>query len=164
MTKSTSKIRHLANTCNLVDIHAHHHSDELEVPSFIRGSEKIDFCFATPHLLECITRSGIMVHDDAYMSDHRTMFLDLDTQHYFNGITPDTVGRAFRSFTTKNKKLTGMFSQFMSDEWSKRKLSDRIKILDNLSKLGPNKVNLKRMQVMWDKLDMEIGYAIKTSE
>ena len=164
MSKCTSKIRQLADTCNLLDVHANLHPDEKEVPSFVRGSEKIDFCLATPHILECITRSGILVIDDAYMSDHRTMFLDLDVNRYFNGITPDTVGRTSRSFTTKNKKLTGAFSQFVSNDWTKRKLSGRIKIMDNLSKLPPGKVNTTRMQSMWDKVDLEIGNAIKDGE
>jgi len=85
MSKCTSKIRQLADTCNLLDVHTNLHPDEKEVPSFVRGSEKIDFCLATPHILECITRSGILFIDDAYMSDHRTMFLDLDVNRYFNG-------------------------------------------------------------------------------
>jgi hypothetical protein len=50
----------------------------------------------------------------------------LDINHYFNGITPYAVGRTSRSFTTKNKKLTGEFSQFVSNNWrTKQKLSGR---------------------------------------
>ena len=103
MSKCNSKIRRLANACNLLDVHSHLHPDDNDVPSFIRGSEKIDFCLASPNILDCITRSGILVIDDAYMSDHRAMFLDLDIQHYFNGLNPDPVGHISRSFTTKTR-------------------------------------------------------------
>jgi hypothetical protein len=93
MSKSNSQIRRLANTCNLLDLHANLHPDEHMPPSHSRGSEKIDFCLASPPLLECITRSGILALDDAFMSDHRVMFLDLDIKRYFNGITPDQISR-----------------------------------------------------------------------
>jgi hypothetical protein len=68
------------------------------------------------------------------------MFLDLDVNQYFNGITPDTVGRTSRLFTTENKKLTGAFSQFVSNDWTKQKLSGRIKIMNN-SKTKINKLS-----------------------
>jgi hypothetical protein len=76
----------------------------------------IDFCFASPFLVGCITRSGILAIDNAYMSDHRTLFLDLDIKQYFNGLSSDPVSRLSRAFTTKNEKLTTAFIKFVADE------------------------------------------------
>jgi hypothetical protein len=135
MTKSNSQIRRLANTCNLLDVQTNLHPTETTVPSFSRGSKKIDFCFVSPIVLECITQSGILVLDDACMSDHRAMFFDLDIQRYFNGVTPDPVGRPSRSFTTKNTKLTSVFNTYVAEEWTKRKMTDCIRVMEKLSRL-----------------------------
>ena len=157
MDKSTSQIRRLANTCNLLDVHTNLHFNETTLPSHSRGSEKIDFCLASPPLLDCITRSGILALDDAYMSDHQAMFLDLDIKRYFKGITTDPVSRQSRSFTTKNEKLTSGFNTFVSDAWLKRKMTDRIKIMDTLSRLQSDKIDKLKIQKMWDTIDVQIG-------
>lgn len=157
MEKPASQIRRLANTCNLLDVHANLHLDETLLPSHSRGSEKIDFCLASPPLLDCITRSGILALDDAYMSDHRAMFLDLDIKRYFKGITTDLVSRQSRSFTTKNEKLTAGFNSYVSDEWLKRKMTGRIKIMDTLSRLPDDQIDKSRIQRMWEAIDTQIG-------
>jgi hypothetical protein len=89
------------------------------------------------------------------------MFLNLNIQHCFNGLNPDPVGHISRSFTTKNKKLIGEFNIFVASDWSKQKISERIKIMEKISKLPTNRVNREKMQSSWDKLNLEIGNIFK---
>jgi hypothetical protein len=164
LDKSTSQIRRLANTCNLLDVHNTLHPDDTPFPSHSRGSGKIDFCFASPFLIDCITRSGILAIDDAYMSDHRTLFLDLDIKQYFNGLTSDPVSRLSRAFTTKNEKLKTAFIKYVDNEWLKRKLTDRIKCIDKMSQLPNHQTDKLKIQKMWEKIDKQIGHIFLQGE
>jgi hypothetical protein len=91
------------------------------------------------------------------MSDHRVMFLDLDIKRYFHGVTLDPISCQSRSFTTKNDKLTLGFNTYVSDAWVQHKMTDRIKIMDTLSRLPSDKIEKHKIQKMWDTIDIQVG-------
>ncbi len=106
--QSNSGLRRLSTTCSLLDIHKALHP-HTALPSHRRGRKKIDYMFASPRILQCVSKAGILAMDRAYGSDHRLLFVDLDIQKCFNGVTADPVTIPTRSFTTKNTKRTNIF-------------------------------------------------------
>jgi hypothetical protein len=62
-------------------------------------------------LLPCISGAGILAFDDGFLSDHRTMFCDLDILKFFKGLSSDPVSPKSRTFTTYNYKRLSIINQ-----------------------------------------------------
>ena len=161
--KKNSGLRRLITTCSLLDVHKALHPQQM-IPSHRRGSAKIDFILASPRVLQCITRAGILPVDEAYGSDHRLMFVDIDIVKCFHGITSDPISPRTRSFTTKNKKRADLFRKATQEEWDRRQLTKRIKILSDIASREDRLICPHKTQRLWDKIDREIGYALESSE
>jgi hypothetical protein len=157
--RATSGLRRLATMCSLSDVHEilHPHT---ALPSHRRGSGKIDFILASPRVLSCITQAGILALDDGFGSDHRLLFIDVAIDRLFKGVTADPVSVRNRNFTTKNKKRTNVFLEAIQLEWTRRNLSNRVKIVQAISNKSPNTINRPKLQQLWDKIDSEIGHAL----
>jgi exonuclease III len=130
-TKTNSSIRKLMTTCSLVDVHEALHPSK-SPPSHRSGSGKIDYILTSPRILQCVTRAGILPIDDAYGSDHRLLFIDIDIVECFQGVKKDPINPRTRSFTTKNRKQSEMFRQAIRLKWERQNFSKRIKILSEL--------------------------------
>ena len=150
-------------SAGLEDVHTNRFPNEA-IPSHRNGSTKIDYILASPTIIANVTRAGILPLEEAFCSNHRLMYIDVDIQGFFCGIASDPVHPRPRSFTTKNKKRTSQFRQTVSEEWSQRNLSARITILSRLSFLNSDTLNRQRLLEQWDKLDIEIGILFKFSE
>ena len=162
-TKPSSRIRKLATICGLEDVHTNRFPTEA-IPSHCNGSTKIDYILASPTIIAYITRAGILPLEEAFCSDHRLMYIDVDIHGFFRGIAADPVHPRPRSFTTKNTKRTSKFKQTVLEEWARRNLSARIAILSRLSHLPSDTLNRQRLLEQWDKIDKEIGILFKYSE
>ncbi len=163
LTGSNSGLRRLTTTCSLTDVHETLHP-KTALPSHRRGWEKIVFIFVTPKILPSILRAGILPLDAACGSDHRLLFMDIDIIQDFNGITTDRINLKTRSFTTKNKKRTDLFRKEIQKEWTRRKLTARIKILSDLAQKSVDQISVQKTQKLWDKVGKEIGYTLEHSE
>ena len=163
MSKHRSGIRKLVTNCGLLDIHATLFPHD-NCASHRQGTEKIDFALGTPRVLECVLRAGILPFDDAFTSDHRTMFLDISIDDFFLGLSADPVNNKLRSFTTKNNKHTQTFRSKVSTEWERRKITQKVKILSRISKLPTDEIRKAKLQEMWDKLDDELTTIFQVAE
>jgi hypothetical protein len=72
--KHSSGIRKLAKKHGLVNVLSTLYPDE-QWASHRRGSSTIDFLFASPDVMECITQAGVVGFDEIFDSDHRPIFL-----------------------------------------------------------------------------------------
>ena len=72
--KQNSGIRKLAKKHGLVNVLSTLYPDE-QWASHRRGSSTIDFLFASPDVMECITQAGVVGFDEIFDSDHRPIFL-----------------------------------------------------------------------------------------
>ncbi len=163
LEKPNSGLRRLTTTCSLIDVHEHFHP-RMALPSHQRGSGKIDFMMVSPRIISCITRAGILPINSAFASDHRLMYIDLDIHKCFKGLTTDPVSSRTRNFTSKNTKRSNIFRKAITAEWEHRQLSRRIKIVSDLADKQSPRINPKRLQRLWDKVDTEIGYALSQAD
>ena len=148
--------------CGLVDIHQHRfHS---KIPSHRKGSGKIDFMLGSPAIVNSVTRAGILSLDDAFCSDHRLMYIDIDILTFFKGISSNPAHPQQRSFTTKNKKRTTVFRQAVASKWTQRKISSRVSVLSRLSHLPSQILQRPRLLEMWNKVDREVGEIFQEAE
>ena len=69
---------------DLTDIYHHKHGMSEEPVTYIRGSRRVDYAFASPRLLKRVLRMGYLPFHDVYSSDHRGYFVDLDLSGLFD--------------------------------------------------------------------------------
>jgi hypothetical protein len=70
----------------LVDILRNHHDTE-DIPTYVRGTTRIDYAFATPHFTAACTSCGYEPFQYRFPGDHRGMFLDFNTSALFGSAT-----------------------------------------------------------------------------
>ena len=77
MTKTNSGISNLISVTQLCDPIFMLHGAHEEPSTYIRGSDRIDYFFCSPKLLQYIQRCGILPSDMATIADHRGAYLDI---------------------------------------------------------------------------------------
>ena len=123
MGEEVDGISLLAATCNLSDIHAHHHEGINNIATYARGSKRIDFILTSKTLLPKTTASGFLAFYDGIETGHRGSFVDFDADMLFQGKTPSPYTQAPQHLTSKKNKTV---RQYKADLW-KRILNHNIK-------------------------------------
>jgi hypothetical protein len=72
------KLSTLISTCGLKDPLARQHSTRPFPPSYIRGSEGIDYISVSQGIFPAVKSSGCLSQHAVFQSDHRAYFIDLD--------------------------------------------------------------------------------------
>ena len=70
-------LQKLLNSSSLVDTFANISDNECKIPTYYRGSRKIDYIFTSLNLLPYVKRVGILPFYQYNQSDHRGMFIDI---------------------------------------------------------------------------------------
>jgi hypothetical protein len=81
----------MASICgefDFLDAHDFQHGNAAMVPTYIRGTKRIDYCFLSPSLAPFVRRACIDLFNKCYHSDHRALFLDIDLKAYLGNSLP----------------------------------------------------------------------------
>ena len=87
---------------NLTDAVNHLHGSH-EIPTYSRGTKRLDYIFLSHDLLPAISQSGILPFDSIIPSDHRPIFVDLDTRKCFGGEISPLMCPPSRRLLSKHK-------------------------------------------------------------
>jgi ribonuclease HI len=77
---SESGLSKLLRETSLIDIFSHIGGEDCNIPTFIRGTRKIDYIFSTANLLPYIKHAGCLPFFMNNNSDHRGMFIDISEE------------------------------------------------------------------------------------
>jgi exonuclease III len=69
----------------LVDALEHVHGVECDVPTYDRGTKRIDYIFVSGGMLEYVEAAGILPLGQLVDSDHRALFIDVDLKGFMRG-------------------------------------------------------------------------------
>ncbi len=136
-----------------------HRTGHLIVPD-----QKKDFMFASIDVIECISHAGILDFEVGYASDHRTMYVNLNIQKFFSGVTYDPVAPQSRAFSSKNAKAVTILKLSITKEWERQDMAKKIARLSEISKKPSELICHKQLQKMWDAIDEEIGAIFLTAK
>jgi hypothetical protein len=103
----------LASICgdfDLVDAHDHQHGEASMVPTYIRGSRRLDYCLVSPKLVNFIVHGGINLFNEFSHSDHRALFLDLDLIAYLGAKLPKLASPDQRSVSSSSRHVASFIS------------------------------------------------------
>jgi hypothetical protein len=101
----------LASICgefDLFDVHDFHHGDSTMIPTYIRGTKRLDYCLLSPCLAPFVHASGINRFNECYHSDHRAIFLDIDLKAYLGDILR-TLARPDQRFVSTSSRHATKF-------------------------------------------------------
>jgi hypothetical protein len=85
----------MASVCaksSLFDVHAIFHGGAADIPTYARGSKRLNYCIASTSLESYIAVSGFNLFNECLHSDHRALFVDFRLKAFF-GHGPPTLVR-----------------------------------------------------------------------
>jgi hypothetical protein len=94
----------------LFDVHVHQHGDTSMVPTYIRGSKRLDYCLLSPELAPFVVASGINRFSQCYHSDHRALFLDINLAAYLGASLPKLARPDQRFVSSSSRHVTKFIS------------------------------------------------------
>ena len=80
----------------LTDIHANRHGLNTNIATYIRGKRRVDYCFASPRLMDHVLRCGFEAFHALIGSDHRGYYVDLSMQGLFDRRLPTIISPSER--------------------------------------------------------------------
>ena len=83
--------------------------------TYIRGTAAIDFIFATEAVINAVQAGGMLSFNNGIQSDHRVLWLDLNSLTLFRGVLPP------------------LYSQRMFLPWKNAKWEEKAKITINIT-------------------------------
>jgi hypothetical protein len=84
MGKDKNGFSTVASDCDLIDVHTSRHNEAATTATYARGTKKIDYILITPELLPLVTRSGMLPFYTGKHTDHRGLFIDINSKALFH--------------------------------------------------------------------------------
>jgi len=128
-----SGVAKLIRETGLNDVHAHLLDCTQLPPTHQRGSEKIDYIFATTRLLDAVDSCSILGLNDGYLSDHRALVIDFDPHILFGTDTSDLVPAAHRLLTSTNPRAVHTYTNHMRKHIRIHAIAEKVKLLEQAS-------------------------------
>jgi hypothetical protein len=91
--------------CSLVDVYAAKHSLEDEVPTYSRGTKRLDYILMTRTVASHVTRCGAGPFNHRFFSDHRGIYVDLELEGLFDRNLPPLARPTYRDIRSGNPWL-----------------------------------------------------------
>jgi hypothetical protein len=148
------------STHNLVDLHGIISSNPFP-NSYASGTEKIDYMLGTnPLCAAAVRRGGIRNFTKGPHSDHRGMYLDLDSATLFSEKCVDPTRPAARQLRLGNKRTINTYLQILQAQLQHHNVFDRIdKLSEQAVTLPENTITRK-----YNAIDDDITAACKFAE
>jgi hypothetical protein len=137
---------------NLIDVFERHHKTSCKVPTFHRGTKRIDYMLCSNNLLQHVDSAGYLPFYQGMRSDHRGAFLDIKNTIINNNINPK--GRQDRHISTSSRlKDLVKYKQYIQLQFTNHNIHEKAKALyDEAKDNEDNEEFLYRL----NKLDEEI--------
>lgn len=99
----------------LVDIIGQVHPAALGVPTYLRGTTRLDFALISRDLISSVKSCGYLPFNSNFRSDHRFLFIDFDTQSLFGSVTSALSPNTFRELSSKDSKAVNKYIRLKHD-------------------------------------------------
>ena len=101
MGKDKNGVSTIASDCNLIDVHTSQHNEAATTATYARGTKKI-YIFITPELPPIVRRRGMLPFYARIHSNHRGLFIDIDTKALFSGKISELYYQPLRAHYHRN--------------------------------------------------------------
>jgi hypothetical protein len=124
-------------TLELVDIIGQMHPSALGVPTYLRGTTRLDFALISRDLIPSVKACGYLPFYNNFQSDHRFLFLDFDTKLLFGSMTSALASATYQEFTSKDSHAVDKYIRLKHTYLTTHNFFDRLEILRNLDEHDP---------------------------
>ena len=90
---------------DLYDVHDFHLGDDADIPTYCRGTKKLDYCFMSSTLQPCYSSCGFNLFHEIFYSDHRAHYLDLNLDCFLGKTPPTMAPPSRRSISSKSQDV-----------------------------------------------------------
>jgi hypothetical protein len=126
-----SGFQKITNEFDLVDILAHYHSIESEVPTYARGNTRLDYVFCSQNILPSVKRCGFLPFNEHVFSDHRGFFVDWNESELFGSESPAMAAKTYRRLQSNNIQAKGGYLLRLDKYCSYHKIYQRFATLSD---------------------------------
>lgn len=118
----------LMTTCGLVDPLAHHHSMRPFPATYNRGRSRI---LVSSSILPMVRCSGILPYQAMFHSDHRSCFVDIDSNMLFGNFTADMVPPCRRQLQLFDPRIVEQYNLVLQKQLTYHKVHEKVKIFQD---------------------------------
>ena len=147
--------------CGLTDVHTRETEAIDPPPTHQRGSKKIDFVLVSSRLAAAVTARAILPIHDGYLSDHRALLVDFDSNVMFAGPTSEVVAPSTRQLTSTNPKVVARYMTVMLKHIAKHEV---IRKVDNLRQRSASGLWNAADTIQWEIVDRILSQARACAE
>jgi hypothetical protein len=90
---------------DLFDVISNFHGDAAEIPTYIRGTKRLDYATASSSMCHLICACGYNLFNENIHSDHRASFVDLRLKDYFGHATPSLASPDLRFVSSSSPDI-----------------------------------------------------------
>lgn len=140
---------HFANfaaLCGLNDLH-----DQDPAPSTYIGSQdrRIDYILACDEAYTYVSRSGTLSYQEGPQSDHRSLFVDINTEFFRRPPWQGIQSSAARSLHTGNPELVSRYNISMMEYYEQHNMVARLEALYDKQTILPRE-EVRKLLIQWD--------------
>lgn len=104
--------------------------------TYARGVRTIDYIFCSETIINAIVKGGILPYNELIPSDHRGLFIDIDTNIALKGSIHEADKSNTTFFTTKHKKKCKQYREQVTKEIQQYSMMERLDEIVNKFKQG----------------------------
>ena len=123
----------LATTCGLVDLFSIRIGSSTTPATYQRGTKRLDYILISPSLMAHVKAAGYDPFGFRIPSDHRGMYVDLDTEALFTQPPCDLAPAATRDFVTTSPGVVEKYVQAKMQYLIAHRFFDRLADLEHLA-------------------------------
>jgi hypothetical protein len=151
----------LITTCGLIDSLAIHHKQRPFPATYNRGSSRLDYILVSSCLLPAVTRSGILLFQSIFYSDHRPCFIDIDPSILFEEKNHDITPPCQRQLQLHDPALVEKYNLILQQQLSYHRIPEKIAT----PQLAISKYQWNQLcQTQYERIDALITQAMHHAE
>ena len=114
---------------DLVDVMTHRHPIQNEVPTYSRGTKRLDYIFCTQNIVEAVVSCGIEPFNKHIFSDHRGLYVDWDESALFGTAAPAMTNKQSRRLQSSDARAKENYILALHNHCTKHNVFKRIATL-----------------------------------
>lgn len=144
LQNTNSELSKWLKTSNLIDVLVDRHGTDNEPATCSRDTQRIGYIFTSPNLVKYVVdvTAGILPLHELCLSDHRSVYIDLELKKYLKGDIPTAQLNSNRKLTSDDGRIVKEYQRLLTVELNKSNLEERIKILEEKHMKRFNKIEI----------------------
>jgi hypothetical protein len=113
----------------LSDVMKMRHDTSLKPATYARGSKRLDYILMSERCAIAVRKCGYEPFNHRLYSDHRGMFVDMDTEMLFGNLDNDLASMQYRDFKATDPKAVTEYLQGIGTYLKDHNFAERLKVL-----------------------------------